>query len=435
MKMFISTRARRFRELYLCELDFVWTVLRRLGVPDAQVEDAAHDVFVVVHRRIDDFEARSSERTWLYGIARRVAWRYRRAEQRRTRRKGALAQQTPERLEPEGHEVVRRAEARRLLHAFLETLDAPKREAFVLGEIEGLPRASLAQALGVKPSTAYSRLRAARADFEEAFGPDGPAGPVVRRLASATERPPAQARQRLWLALPGFSLGGVMGGAAVGGVAAALTIVGVMAVVPSEPTSTPSVGEPRAARAKASSSSSSSAPAVAARVEPADVEERVPPILAVNAPVRPNSRPSPTRVRRGAANDEARDTAKAPATTTAAESPTVSEPSADALAREAVLLSRARTQMQAEQWPAAWESLSLHARSFPRGRLAAERRRSSVTVACKLGRQRDALTSARALLNTPRGHEHEAALRRTCIGEQLFSEPVVSSVAGGDQGE
>ena len=52
---------------------FVWRGLRRLGVPECDVEDVCQEVFVVVHRKLGDFEGRSSLRTWIYGICARTA--------------------------------------------------------------------------------------------------------------------------------------------------------------------------------------------------------------------------------------------------------------------------------------------------------------------------------------------------------------------------
>ena len=72
--------------LYRESFDDVWAALRRLGVPAASLEDAVHDVVVVAHRRREDFEGRSGARTWLLGIARRIAFRYRRTEARTLRR-------------------------------------------------------------------------------------------------------------------------------------------------------------------------------------------------------------------------------------------------------------------------------------------------------------------------------------------------------------
>ena len=62
-----------FREVYEEHFRFVWRSLRRLGVPESDVADAVQDVFLVVHRRLGDFEGRSKVSTWLYGISLRVA--------------------------------------------------------------------------------------------------------------------------------------------------------------------------------------------------------------------------------------------------------------------------------------------------------------------------------------------------------------------------
>src|SRR3954452_665763 len=61
-----------FDEVYDRHFRFVWRVLRASGLPDSMVEDAAQDVFVVVHRRLSEFEGRSDIRTWLFRIARWV---------------------------------------------------------------------------------------------------------------------------------------------------------------------------------------------------------------------------------------------------------------------------------------------------------------------------------------------------------------------------
>src|SRR5687768_12204599 len=76
-------RRHDFDEVYAENFPFVWRCLRALGVPQALLDDATQDVFVVVHRQLDAFEGRSSVRTWLYGIARKVAFNHRRRQQRK----------------------------------------------------------------------------------------------------------------------------------------------------------------------------------------------------------------------------------------------------------------------------------------------------------------------------------------------------------------
>jgi RNA polymerase sigma-70 factor (ECF subfamily) len=159
-----ATLARVYRDHFA----FVWRMVRRLGVPDPQIEDAVQDVFVVVHRRLPDFEGRSSVRTWLAGIVRRVARDYRRSIERKPALANALDlaldELSVERGTPEDDALA--TEAVKLLHLLLDTLDDDKREVFILAELEQWSIADIAEAIGVKVNTASSRLRLAREAFE-----------------------------------------------------------------------------------------------------------------------------------------------------------------------------------------------------------------------------------------------------------------------------
>jgi RNA polymerase sigma-70 factor (ECF subfamily) len=144
---------------------FAWRSLLRLGVPPDSVEDAVQDVFVVVHRRLGDFEGRSSLRTWLFGIALRVARTYRRRSTRTTHEplnedRVAAHAQPNDRLE--------QAEQAAIVHALLDALDEDKRVVFILAELEQLSAPEIAETLAIKLNTVYSRLRLARAEFEAA---------------------------------------------------------------------------------------------------------------------------------------------------------------------------------------------------------------------------------------------------------------------------
>jgi RNA polymerase sigma-70 factor (ECF subfamily) len=156
-----------FAAVYAEHVDRVWRSLRSLGVPEASVEDAVQDVFLVVHRRLGEFAGRSSLRTWLFGIVLHVA----RNARRRERRKGGT---TPLDVEPASplpgpHDEAETAEALSLVARVLEDLDEPKREVFVLGELEEMTAPEIAEALGIPLNTAYSRLRAARLAFAAAL--------------------------------------------------------------------------------------------------------------------------------------------------------------------------------------------------------------------------------------------------------------------------
>src|SRR6187402_2587413 len=63
--------------VYEAHFRYVWRCLRSLGVHDAQLDDAVQDVFVVVQRRLGEFDGNAALRTWLYAIALRIARKYR----------------------------------------------------------------------------------------------------------------------------------------------------------------------------------------------------------------------------------------------------------------------------------------------------------------------------------------------------------------------
>ena len=73
-------RRPSFQEIYDQELDYVWKVLRCLGVPEDRIEDAVQELFVEVHRQLDGYEPRGRLRGWLSSIAVHVAARMRRGE-------------------------------------------------------------------------------------------------------------------------------------------------------------------------------------------------------------------------------------------------------------------------------------------------------------------------------------------------------------------
>ncbi len=167
-----------FQQLYETHFDFVWRSIRRLGVHPPATDDLVQEVFVVVHRRLDDFEGRSSHRTWLFAIARRVVSDH----QRRLRRKPEASLDTaPSPVDPQQSpdSVVAARQAAVLLERFLDSLPAPQREAFVALELEQMNAPELAEATGVSVNTIYSRLRLARAAFER----------TVRRLHAGEGTP------------------------------------------------------------------------------------------------------------------------------------------------------------------------------------------------------------------------------------------------------
>ncbi|MBS2013464.1 MAG: RNA polymerase sigma factor [Deltaproteobacteria bacterium] len=148
---------------------FVWRALRRLGVAPSDADDACQEVFVVVYRKLGEYEGRAQMRTWLYGIAVRVAAAHRRKAHTRHEvpTEEPVGPETATATTPEGEAADREALA--ILDRALDELDEDKRAVFVLYEIEGLEMPEVAEALSCPVQTAYSRLHAARKDVERAM--------------------------------------------------------------------------------------------------------------------------------------------------------------------------------------------------------------------------------------------------------------------------
>jgi RNA polymerase sigma-70 factor (ECF subfamily) len=158
--------AADFPALYGAELGYVWNALRRLGVQPRDLEDLCHDVFVIVFRNLDVYDARRPIRPWLFGIAFRVASDYRRSARHRREVSGTTRE--PVCPAPRADEVMMRHERQQLVARALEALDLDRRAVFVMHDIDGHVMPDIAAALGIPLNTAYSRLRLARVDFAAA---------------------------------------------------------------------------------------------------------------------------------------------------------------------------------------------------------------------------------------------------------------------------
>ncbi len=157
-----------FEAVYDTYFPYIWRSVVQLGIPTAQADDVVQEIFVVVHRKLSSFEGRSTFKTWLYGIALRVA----RPHRVRSRRSGdgsiADAERIPAPDATRPDVRAQNAEAARVVVTLLDELEDDQREVFVLAEIEQLSAPEIAEALGIKLNTVYSRLRLGRAAFAEA---------------------------------------------------------------------------------------------------------------------------------------------------------------------------------------------------------------------------------------------------------------------------
>lgn len=150
---------------YDAHADFVWRLLLRLGVPTANVEDAVQEVFLVLHRRRDEFNGNSTVRTWLGGIAVRVASDQRRGHLR-SQAQLAEVSRLPRISPREPSQALEEREAFTLVQGLLEQLPEVQRTVFVLAEFEEFTLREISDFTGVNANTVSSRLRLARQRFE-----------------------------------------------------------------------------------------------------------------------------------------------------------------------------------------------------------------------------------------------------------------------------
>jgi RNA polymerase sigma-70 factor (ECF subfamily) len=158
--------ALTFDAIYEEHARFVWRSLSRLGVAEPQLSDAMQEVFLVVHRRLGEFEHRSSLRTWLFGVVLRVASQARRQGRRRVLE--PLQADFVDATADSPYDDAARAEAARTLYRLLDELSPDQRAVFVLVELEQMTLPDAADAVSANLHTAASRLKAARRKFEAA---------------------------------------------------------------------------------------------------------------------------------------------------------------------------------------------------------------------------------------------------------------------------
>ena len=156
-----------FKELCAQYFEFVWKCARAFGSKSDEIDDVVQDVFLVVQRRHADLKEERLARSWIYSITRRVVSSQRRRRRERDSRAEPdvdslkSPEQSPLAAAEHNHEV-------RVLSALLDGLDERKREVFVLSEILEMTGREIAETIGVPMNTVYSRLRAAREEFDAA---------------------------------------------------------------------------------------------------------------------------------------------------------------------------------------------------------------------------------------------------------------------------
>lgn len=143
---------------------FVWRSLQRMGVPTSDLEDALQEVFIVVHRKLPQYDAeRAKLSTWLFGISLNVARKHR-ARSRLTFGFDVDAQAGNK---PNQEALLQSRQQAERLNLILGKMKPEHSATFVMFELEALTCQEIADLTGVPVGTVYSRLHKAREQFKE----------------------------------------------------------------------------------------------------------------------------------------------------------------------------------------------------------------------------------------------------------------------------
>lgn len=440
-----------FEEHYRSHFDFTWRTLRRQGVPSTELDDAAQEVFLVLLRRRASIPPELPIRAWLFGVIRRIAWRYRRSDTRRKLLREAVDKaahlesdvhattatiEYPDHRPDQLHDI---REAARLVECFLAELTPIQAEVFILAELEELSGKEIAEHLGVNQNTVWSRLRLARCAFDRRFAPIRAESARIYQRSSTKDRdsvlslsrrghrPNSEDRRRVGalLGLPGF--GAIPQGGTFAPQAATASPFEAAAITATTTTGIPLAGFAGAAAIAALvigiglskkpvtpvSAETTANRRTTERVETSPAEKRGPATPADNSNSNSNSNsqtwapqrplPSPPTLARQASQRSPKSAAKKqPRSPLGNNTPTAGNSS---LGAEYDLLTAAREALANDDAKRCLALTDNHRRDYPDGILTQERDGLQIAALCQLGRDLEATRLAEHLaehLDDPR---------------------------------
>jgi RNA polymerase sigma-70 factor (ECF subfamily) len=157
-----------FDAVYTEFFPFVFRNARRLGVLPAAVDDVVQDVFLVIFRRLPEFDHRAPLRSWVYGILANTVREHRRSHRRKdaplvsSSADSSSAFPTTQSPGPTPEEGAVQRQDMDLLLSLMGELDEDQRELIVLADLEQMSVPEICACVGGNVNTVYSRLRVAR---------------------------------------------------------------------------------------------------------------------------------------------------------------------------------------------------------------------------------------------------------------------------------
>lgn len=399
---------RAFAQLYADQFRFVWSLAARLGVPPAQREDIAQEVWLTVHRRLHTLRPEASARGWVAAITRKVASRHHRTHHRAERKLAALAE-----VEGECRSATGERDSFAIVDDALARMDPSQRDVFLLAHVEELSGPEIAEVVGAPLNTVYSRLRLARARLCEFLAQvEGEEDAIVDAIRRR-DAPPRGASSRVWIMIT----------AGLGKAASVPLVAGAFATKLAITSATAATVVMLAVGIGAAADPVDvPPPAAAAPSEPsadAGRERTIAPAAAMTTIERPTTT-APVSV---ASDPE--PSARAPRASTSAPARPAPAPAADAstIAAESKLLGDARRELANGDARRALALLDEHATKFPNGTMSIEARATRVRALCAIGSVDDAERTAAALVAEFPGSPSAVGVRDACGGGRNLSGP------------
>lgn len=164
-----DTHLPLFTDVYELYFDEVARWARAMGAPQAELEDVCQDVFLVVRRRLREFDG-TNIKGWLYRITQRTVRSYlRRAWIKRALFIGddrfALFKASGD--DPE--EYINQRQRGEMLERALSRMSQRKRTALILHIVEGKSGEEIAELEGVPVGTVYTRIYHAKRELTAAL--------------------------------------------------------------------------------------------------------------------------------------------------------------------------------------------------------------------------------------------------------------------------
>jgi RNA polymerase sigma-70 factor, ECF subfamily len=149
---------------YNHDLDYIFETLRRLGARSGEVEDLAHEIFLVVYRNWSSLDTSRALRPYLFGVAFRIVC----AHKRRYSRELQLPYIEAVDCALGQEQSLQSREAIALLHSALELVPLARRAVVIMHELDEVPVKMIAETLSLTRFGVYARLKKGRLELARA---------------------------------------------------------------------------------------------------------------------------------------------------------------------------------------------------------------------------------------------------------------------------